>query len=238
MVVKSLSWRASAQAWEWRYSTKIPTSRAGTTEASFKCRSTIYGVTNKSAAIASTCRAFSRKTAKADNWSMKRKATRGMFSATSHTQPNNFSHGPPLDAVDRRGLGQSLLLHAARQRLKAATAGKKCGGASPAAAGIKHRPDVQVLQEPASGDVLGQFVDQSAGLDAPHVKLSKYKLFEEGVLREGQNHVLGKFRHPIFSPTAAQGHSAALNHRNSETPNLFLRNVRWLPRTELTGVKS
>lgn len=76
MVVKSLSSRASAQAWEWRYSTKIPTSRVRTTEANFKCCFTIYGVTTKAAAITSTCRAFSRKTAKADNWSIVRKATR------------------------------------------------------------------------------------------------------------------------------------------------------------------
>ncbi len=49
---------------------------------------------------------------------------------------------------------------------------------------IDHGPHVQALQEPAPRDVLGQFLDRDASLDAPHIGLAQVSL-SKGMSRDG-----------------------------------------------------
>jgi hypothetical protein len=87
--------------------------------------------------------------------------------------------------------------------------------------GIKHGPDVQALQQAAPRDVLGQFLDRDAGLDAPHVGLAQDELVEGDVPRGGQDDILGCFRHQIFSTTGAGSHSPDLTSRHPSNPQPF-----------------
>ena len=77
------------------------------------------------------------------------------------------------DAGDRRGLGQALLLHQQFERPVAPAAGRDLEHAGLVALGVEHRPDVEALQQRAPGDVLGQFLDRDAGLDAPDIGLGR-----------------------------------------------------------------
>ena len=125
------------------------------------------------------------------------------------------------DAGDRCGLRQPLLLHQQRQRLEATATGWDLEHAGLDISGIDHRPDGQALQEPATRDVFGQFLDRNASLDAPHVGLAQHELVEGNVPRRGQCDFLGNFRHQIFSTTGAGSHSPDLTSRHLSNPQPF-----------------
>lgn len=68
------------------------------------------------------------------------------------------------DARDGRGLVQALALHQQFERAEAAPAGRHLEHAGLDALGIQHRPDVQRLDQAASGDGLGQVLDRDPAL--------------------------------------------------------------------------
>ena len=70
-------------------------------------------------------------------------------------------------------------------------------------------------------NVLGQFFDRDVRFDAPHVGLAQHELVERDVPRGGQDDVLGKFRHHIFSTTGAGSHSPDLTPRHPSTFSPF-----------------
>ncbi len=131
--------------------------------------------------------------------------------------------GIPYDAGNGRRLGQAFLLHQELQGLEASAAS---GYFEPSGLGTiigQNGPDAQVLQQPAARDVLGQFLDGNAGLDAPDVGLAQHELVEGNVPGWGQGDFLGRFRHQIFSATGAGSHSPDLTSRHPfHTPSLPL----------------
>ena len=62
------------------------------------------------------------------------------------------------------GSCHALLLDQELQRAVAPPARRDLIHAGIGAAGVAHRPHAQALQEPAPGDVLGQFLDRDPGL--------------------------------------------------------------------------
>jgi len=87
--------------------------------------------------------------------------------------------------------------------------------------GIKHSPHVQALQQPAPGDIFGQFLNRDARLNAPHVGLAQHELVEGNILRQGQGDFLGCFRQQIFSTTGAGSYSPDLTSRHPSNPQPF-----------------
>ncbi len=77
------------------------------------------------------------------------------------------------------------------------------------------------MQQPAAGDVFGQFLDRDAGLDAPDVGLAQHELVEGNVPERGLGDFLGRFRHQISSTTGAGSHSSDLTSRHPQTNNPF-----------------
>jgi hypothetical protein len=76
----------------------------------------------------------------------------------------NVGRGIADHAWNRRGLGQALLLHRQLERTVTPAASRDLEHAGLGALGVEDRPDVQALEQRASGDVLGQLLDRDAGL--------------------------------------------------------------------------
>ena len=87
-------------------------------------------------------------------------------------------------------LGQPLLLDQELERLKAPPAGRHLERARLLTLSVPHGPHAQGLQQAAPGNVLGQFLDAHAGLDAAHVGLAQHQLVQGDVARRAQ-HDLG-----------------------------------------------
>ena len=98
-------------------------------------------------------------------------------------------------AGHRRRAGQPLLLGEKFERPEAAAAGRNLERAGLLAIAIDDRTDVEVLQEAAAGNVLGQVLDRDAGLDAPDVRLGENELVEGDVARGAEGDLLGRCRH-------------------------------------------
>jgi hypothetical protein len=96
-------------------------------------------------------------------------------------------------------------------------------------------PNAQALQQPAAGDVFGQFLDRDAGLDAPDVGLVQHELVEGNVPGRGQGDFLGRFRHQIFSTTGAGSHSLDLTSRHPSNQQIFPSLILTLPRQDLNS---
>ena len=94
-----------------------------------------------------------------------------------------------------RGLRQALLLHQQFERPVAPAAGRDLEHAGLGALGVEDRPDVEALEQRASGDVLGQFLDRDAGLHAPDVGLAQHQLIEGNVARGRQGDLLNGSSH-------------------------------------------
>src|SRR4051812_34501765 len=98
-----------------------------------------------------------------------------------------FSH----DAGDERRLGEALLLD---QQFEGPVAPTACGYFEHAGLGavrVDDRPDTEALQEGTPRDVLGQFLDRNAGLDASNVRLAEDELVERNVPGAAQDDFLG-----------------------------------------------
>ena len=111
--------------------------------------------------------------------------------------------GPRIahDAGDWRRLRQALLLHQSLESPVAAAAGRDLELAGLGAFGVEDRPDVEALQEPAPGDVLGQILDRDAGLQAPDVGLAEHQLVEGDVARGAEGDLLNGLCHEGYSAT-------------------------------------
>ena len=107
-------------------------------------------------------------------------------------------------AGDRRGLRQALLLDQQFERPEAPAAGRDFEHAGLLAFGVENRPDAEALQERASGDVLGQFLDRDAGLHAPDVRLAEHQLIEGDVARGAEGDLLNGGSHVGFSATGGR----------------------------------
>ena len=89
-----------------------------------------------------------------------------------------------------RGFGEPLLLHQQFEGPVAAAARRDLVHAGLNAIGITHWPDGEALQERAATDVLGQFLDRDAGLDAPDVRLGQDELVEGNITRGAEGDLL------------------------------------------------
>ena len=108
----------------------------------------------------------------------------------------NRRGGITHDAGHRRGPGETLLLHEDGERLIAATAGGNFIHVGLIAPGVEDRADIEALEERASaGDVLGQFLDRDAGLDASDIRLAEHELVEGDVAGRRQDDFLGGSSH-------------------------------------------
>ena len=94
------------------------------------------------------------------------------------------------DAGHRRGSGQTLLLGEQFQRAIAAPAGWHLEHAGFRALGVEDGPDMQGLDQAASGDGFGEFLDRDAGLHPPDVRLAQDQLVEGDVVRGRQGDFL------------------------------------------------
>ncbi|KGB22189.1 TRAG protein [Acetobacter pomorum] len=93
----------------------------------------------------------------------------------------NGRSGLAHDAGHGGGLRQFLLLHQQFERAKAPSAGRDFVSAGLGPFAIKHGTDIQALQQPATLDVAGQFLDRQAGLYPPHVGLRQHQPVERDV---------------------------------------------------------
>ena len=130
------------------------------------------------------------------------------------------------DAGDRGRLRKALLLHQALEGPVAAAAGRDLEHAGLGALGIEDRPDVEALQEPAPGDVLGQVLDRDAGLQAPDVGLAEHQLVEGNVARGAEGDLLNGLCHEDTPRrTAGRFSRPPIRHGNRRGP-LALNTVR------------
>ena len=143
--------------------------------------------------------------------------------------------GIPHDAGNGRRLGQAFLFHQERQGLEASAASGDFELAGLGTINRQNGPDAQALQQPAAGDVFGQFLDGDAGLDAPNVGLAQHELVERNVPGRGQGDFLGRFRHQIFSTTGAGSHSSDLTSRHPSNRQTSPSLILTLPRQGLNS---
>jgi hypothetical protein len=109
----------------------------------------------------------------------------------------------PHDAGHRLRLAHALLLDQQFKRPKAAASGRNLEHAGVLAVAIDDRTDAEALQECAPGDVVGQFLDRNAGLDAAHIGLAQDELVEGNVARCAQRDLLNGSH--LVSPRRAAG---------------------------------
>ena len=106
--------------------------------------------------------------------------------------------------------------------------------------GIEHGPHIQALKEPAPGDVLGQFLDRNAGLGCARTLDWLSTSLLKGMSREGDGRrfwaAFAIRSSPRRAPEATLPISLPVTPSNR--PSLFLSNILWLPRADLTAVKS
>ena len=98
--------------------------------------------------------------------------------------------GLPHDAGHGRRPGEALLLGEEFERPVAAAAGGNLEHAGFLALGVEERSHIEALQEAAAGDVLGQFLDRDAGLQAPDIGLREDELVEGDVARGAEGDFL------------------------------------------------
>ena len=98
-------------------------------------------------------------------------------------------------------------------------------------------PNARAPQKPAPSDVLGQFLDRDARLDAPDVRPAQHDFVEGDVPRMGQGDFLGSFGHQIFSTTCAGSHFPYLTSRHPQSNASLMKQVvvRTLCQLSLVG---
>ena len=129
-----------------------------------------------------------------------------------------FAH----DARHRRGLGQTLLFRQQLQRPEAPAAGGDLEHAGLDAGAIDDGPDAEALKQAASSDVLGQFLDRNAGLDAPDVRLAEHQLVEGNVARGRQGNLLNSCHRDILRDGRPKAFLSAISPVTKRSAALFL----------------
>lgn len=100
------------------------------------------------------------------------------------------SLGVADDTWDRRSLGEALRLHEKLERAIAAAAGRNIEHARLGALGIEKGPDMEALDQAATGDRGRQVMGRDAVLPCPDVGLGKDELVEGDVARRRQGDFL------------------------------------------------
>ena len=121
-----------------------------------------------------------------------------------------------MQGIERR-LRQALLPDQALEGPVAAAAGRDLELAGLGALGVEDRPDVEALQEPAPGDVLGQVLDRDAGLQAPDVRLAEHQLVEGDVARGAEDDLLNGLCHVGILRDGRPGDSLSTSKSVTET---------------------
>jgi hypothetical protein len=129
------------------------------------------------------------------------------------------------------------LLHQQSQCFEPATPGRDFELAGLGVIAIQHGPRAQAPREAAAGDVVAQFLDGHASLDAPHVGLAQHQFVERDIPRRRQRDFLDSFRHQIFFTTGAGSHSTGLTSAILKPTFRSLSLTVWLPKVDLTAVK-
>ena len=104
------------------------------------------------------------------------------------------------DAGDGHGLVQALGLHKAFEGAIAPAAGRDLVEAGFFAVRADDGADIEVLQQAAAGDVLGQCLDRHAGLHGADVGLAQDQLVEGDLADNGEGLDLGRFSHGSDAP--------------------------------------
>ena len=104
------------------------------------------------------------------------------------------------DAGNRHGLIEALGLHKAFEGAIAPAAGRDLVEAGFFAVRADDGADIEVLQQAAAGDVLGQFLDRHAGLYRADVGLAQDQLVEGDLADNGEGLDLGRFSHGSDAP--------------------------------------
>ena len=99
------------------------------------------------------------------------------------------------DAGDGHGLVQALGLHKAFEGAIAPAAGRNLVEAGFGAVRGDDGADIEVLQQAAAGDVLGQFLDRHAGFYGADVGLAQGQPVEGDLADNGEGLDLGRFSH-------------------------------------------
>ena len=107
----------------------------------------------------------------------------------------------PHDARDRRGTRKPLLLDQELKRPITPSASGNFEHAGFRALVIKNRPHGETLKERAPRDILREFLDRDARLDAADIGLAQHQFVERNVTRLTERNLLNRFRHQTFSAT-------------------------------------
>ena len=77
--------------------------------------------------------------------------------------------------------------------------------------GVENRPHIEVVQQASPGDVVGEFLDRHARVDAAHIGLREHELVERHVARGLQRRdLLNGTCHVWYSETVVASHSLDL----------------------------
>src|SRR5262249_49764754 len=132
------------------------------------------------------------------------------------------------DTGDRGRLRKTLLFDQPLEGPIAAATGRDLEGAYLDTASIANPPDVEALQEPAPGDVLGQILDRDTGLRTPDVRLAEDQLVEGNVARDAEGNLLNGLCHVVYSATDSRETLSRLeNPSQGLAPPLPLLAERW-----------